>query len=75
MTTDSHREGSRVSHGGMSDEEFDRELAEMKVQLNVLMELLQKSEEDQRCGWILRKKVKWHRLQVKLEHRFCSIEE
>jgi len=34
-----------------------------------LMELLQRSKEDHRCGWTMRKKVKWHRLQEKREHR------
>ena len=51
MTTDDHVRGSERSHRKMSDEEFDREKAEMKEQLSVLMKLLQESDEDQRCGW------------------------
>jgi hypothetical protein len=44
----------------ISDEEFDREMSEFKVHLNVLMELLQKYEEDQRYGWTMKKKkVRW----------------
>jgi hypothetical protein len=31
----------------MSDEEFEKEMVEMKVHLNVLMEFLQEYEEDQ----------------------------
>lgn len=53
----------------MSQEEVDQEFVEIKVQLNVLMELLQESEEDQRCGWIMWNKMKWPKLQVKFGHR------
>lgn len=73
MIVDSHVKGSKGSHKGakedaransikkrMSDEEFDREFNEIKVQLNVLMELLQKGEEDHRYGWVLQKRrIKW----------------
>ena len=30
------------------------------------------NKEDQRHGWIMRRKFKWHRLQVKWEHRVNS---
>ena len=33
------------------------------------MEILQRSKVDQRYGWSMKRKVKWHRLQVKWEHR------
>lgn len=81
MTTDSHVKGSERSHNQMkknakavgmrkrSDEEFEKALTEVQAQLNVLMELLQQDAEDQRRGWLLRKEVKWHKLQVKLKHR------
>ena len=36
----------------------------------MLEELLLRGKEDQRYGWILPKKVKWHMLQVKLKNRF-----
>jgi hypothetical protein len=44
----------------MTDEEYEREKAEIEVCLGVLMELLQKEEEDQICGFLMRKKLKWH---------------
>lgn len=58
MTTDGHIKGSSVSHnsgkenvseiGGkrMSYEEFDWEMAEMKARVDVLMKLLQESDQD-----------------------------
>jgi hypothetical protein len=73
-----HIEENDSKQSRMSGEELYRELFEIKVQLDVLMELLQKSEEDQMCGWIIWKKVKCHRFQVKLEHRMdaqLNIEE
>jgi hypothetical protein len=66
MTIDGHRKGSKVSHRKVIDEKFYRELDVMKVQLNVLMELLQESGEDQKYRWILQKNMKWKLLQVKL---------
>jgi hypothetical protein len=36
---------------------------EIEVHLGVMMELLQKEEEDQRCGFLMRRKLKWHKLQ------------
>jgi len=72
MATDSHSRGSEEDHNKrnvkkedakandkrMNKEEFDKEIAELKEQLDVLMRIL---EEIQRLGWILRKKpVKWH---------------
>ena len=49
----------------MSDEEYDREIAEILVHLEVLMEMLQRNEMDQKYGYVMRKKVKWQRLQEK----------
>jgi hypothetical protein len=76
MTIKSHRrglEGSQkrktedVKANGicrrMTDEDYEREKAEIKVHLGVLMELLQKEEEDQKCGFLMRRKLKWHKLQ------------
>ena len=74
MATDSHRRGSKEDHNRrkmkeedakengkrMSQEELDKEIAEIKEQLNVLRMIL---EENQRQGWVLRKKaVKWSML-------------
>ena len=51
----------------MSQEELDKEIAEMKEQLNVLMMIL---EENQRLGWVLRKNpVMWHKLQRRLQEK------
>ena len=58
----------------MKDEEYDREKDEIRTHFSLLMELLQRSKEDQRCGWIMTKKVKWNRLQVKREHRLNAQE-
>lgn len=53
----------------MSQEEVDKEVVEMKVKPNVIIELLQEGKEDKQRRWIRRKKVNWKKLQVKLEHR------
>jgi DNA-binding transcriptional regulator GbsR (MarR family) len=70
MTINSHARGSKESYSEVkdfkvngiktrkSDEEFEKEMVEMKAQLNVLKELLQK-EEDQKCGWVMKKVVRW----------------
>ena len=78
MTSDSHNRGSERDHSKgqkekdakangtrMSDEECDKEMAEISVQLEVLMEMLQGNETDQKYGYVMRKKVKWQRLQEK----------
>ena len=51
----------------MSDEELEREKVEIVVLLEVLMDLLQRNEEDQRCGFLMRRNMKWHRIQKKKE--------
>jgi len=62
MTTEGHVKGSKRSHKQMersakavgkkemSDEEFEREMAELKAHLSILEEVLQKYEEDQKYG-------------------------
>ena len=77
MTTNSYSRGSEEDHNRrkvkkedakangkkMSQEEFDKEIAKMKEQLDALRRIL---EENQRQGWVLKKKlVKWHKLQEK----------
>jgi len=72
MTSDSHNRGSERDHNRgqkekdakangmrMRDEEYDREMVEIVVQLEVLMEMLQGNETDQKYGYVMRKKVKW----------------
>ena len=81
MNTNSHSKGSKEYHNRrkvkkedakangkrMSQEEIDKEIAKMKEQLNVLMMIL---EENQRQGWVLKKKpVKCHKLQRRLQQR------
>ena len=81
MTIDSHSKGSeedysrrkvkkedvRANGKRMSQEEREKEIAELKEQLNVLRMIL---EENQRQGWVLRKKaVKWYKLQRRLQQR------
>ena len=46
----------------LSDEEYEREKAEIEVHMKLLMGLLQKEEEDQRCGFLVKRKMKWHKL-------------
>lgn len=81
MATDSHSRGSeedpnrrkmkkedaKANGKRMSQEKIDKEIAELKEQLDALRRIL---EESQRLGWVLRKKpVKWHKLQRRLQQR------
>lgn len=81
MTTNSHsrgfeedhsrgkvkKENSKVNGKRMSQEEIDKEIAEMKEKINVWRMIL---EESQRLGWVLKKNpVKWHKLQRRLQQR------
>ena len=68
MTTNSHSRGSEENHNRRkvkkedtkangkrtSQEEIDKEIVEMKEQLNVLRMI---HEENKRQGWVLRKRV------------------
>ena len=74
MTTDSHRKYSRGSERDhnrrkekedakangirrqLTDEEYDKELAEIREQFNKLKMMI---KENQRYGWLMKKKVKW----------------
>jgi hypothetical protein len=70
MIAENHSKGSEKCHEKLSQDRFDKRLAEIELQLEIFEELLQRNGEDQRYGWILQKKVKWHTLQVKLKDRF-----
>ena len=72
MIIENHSKGSERGHGRLSQDRLDRRLAEIEVQLEMMEELLQGDKEDQRYGWILPKKVKWHMLQMKLKNMFNS---
>ena len=75
MTIDSHITGSERSQNirkdakengmRMSQGEFDRERDEIDFCIGILMEMLQRSDEDQKHGWTMRRRVKWQRLQEK----------
>lgn len=49
----------------LSEEEYEREKVKIAVHLEILMKMLQINKEDQRNGCVMRKKVKWQRLQEK----------
>ena len=75
MTTDSHGGDLEEIHRReskengkqkrMNEEEYDQELTEIRRHLSLLMELLQKKEEDPCLGWKLKRKVNWYALQHK----------
>ena len=50
----------------MTDEEYEKELAEIRKEFDVLTMMI---EENQRHGWNMKKKVKWQRLQQKREQQ------
>ena len=79
MTIDSHRRYCRGSERGhnrrekedartngmkkkLTNAEYWREVAEIREQFNKLVMMI---EESQRVGWLMKKKVKWHGLQMK----------
>lgn len=81
MTTNSHSRGSKENHNRrkvkkedakangniMSQEEIDKEIVEMREQLNILRMIL---EENQILGLILKKNlVKWSKLQRRLQYK------
>ena len=81
MTTDSHSGGSKEDHNRrkvrkentkvngkrMSQEELEKEIVEIKEQIDALRRI---QEESQRLGWVLKKKpIKWHTLQKRLQQR------
>ena len=48
----------------LKKEEYEKEVAEIREQFKKLEKMI---EESQRVGWLMKKKVKWHRLQMKKE--------
>jgi hypothetical protein len=53
MIIEDHSKGSGRGHERSSQNRFDKRLVEIEVQLEVLEEVLQRNEEDQRYGWTL----------------------
>ena len=49
----------------LTQEEYEKEKAEIAVHLELLMELLRENGKDQRHRLLMRKRVKWQRLQQK----------
>ena len=88
MTTDSHRRDGRGSERDhirrkekedaktnglrqqLADAEYDKELAEIKEQFNKLKLMI---EESQRVGWLMKKKVKWQPLHLRLRQKEISL--
>lgn len=80
---DSHSRGSERSHNkrkkgakengrgkGMSQEVFDREVAELKESVNAIIVLLEKSMKDQNYGWNMRRnKINWKLLLKQTNRR------
>jgi len=77
MTIDGHYKGSRRIHNKgnkdaneksikrMIQEEVDREMVELRIQLNYIGQFLHiKIEENQRQGWNVRKRFKWLVMQL-----------
>jgi len=84
MESDSYNRGSEINHSRgqkakgtkavgiqrqLSKEEYEREKAEIAVQLEVLMEMFQRNEENQKHGYVMRKKLRWRRLQEKWNYQ------
>ena len=81
MITEGYCRGSEESHDRrkyakvtgmklMSQEEFERELADIKESMNALMKLLEEQYEDQCYGWIMKKKkMKLPSLQRRLRQK------
>ena len=53
MTTKGCSKGSKRDHKRSREDKLDRESAKMKVQLEVMKEIIQRNVENQRYGWIL----------------------
>jgi len=58
-TSEDKRERCQGNGMRMSDKKYDQEMVEIAVQLEVLMEMLQRNEKDQKYGYVMRKKLKW----------------
>jgi len=58
MTTNGHKKGFEGSHRKSSHDKLDREITAIKVQLEVMRELLHKGEENHGYGWTLQRRVK-----------------
>lgn len=59
------KEDAKENGKRMRQEEIDKEIAELKEQLDALRRIL---EENERLGWVLRKKlVEWYKMQRRLQ--------
>ena len=67
------KEDAKSNGMRMSQEQIDRERAEINFCLELLMEMLQRGKADQRCGWSMKRKVTWHRFLMMWEHRVNAL--
>ena len=71
MTTESHCRASKKIHSRREkkrSQEDDKELLELARDILCFEKHMQAAkEENQRYGWVMKKMVRWHSLQVKLQ--------
>ena len=80
MTTEGHYKGSNKIHSKREKEisqEDDRELLELEKDILCFENHMQVvEEENQRYGWVMKREVRWHSLQVKLQQNmFVGLEK
>ena len=77
MTIEGHCKGSEKTHSRRKkkerQEEWNRELLELAKDILCFEKKIQAAEEEnQRYGWVMKNKVRWHSLQVKLQQKMFS---
>ena len=82
MTTEGHCRGSEKSHSRRkkkeSQEGCSKELLELARDILCFEKHMQVAteEENQRYGWVMKREVRWHSLQVKLQqNRFVGLKK
>ena len=76
MTTKSHCRGSKKSNRRREKkriQEDDKEFLELEKNIFCFENHMQATEEEnQRYGWVMKREVRWHSLQVKLQQNMFS---
>ena len=77
MTNECHCRGSEKIHNRRKkkeiQEEWNRELLELARDILCFEKHMQAAEEEnQRYGWVMKKKVRWNSLQVKLQQKMFA---
>ena len=76
MTTEIHCKDSKKSHSERKKkqrQEGDIELLELAKDILCFEKQMQDAEEEnQRYGWVIKNKVRWHTLQVKLQQKMFA---